>query len=321
MLNQWNQRRTATRCKTLDPVTLKANKIMTEINQIHPADLPKMQYSIESKEMQKWDSRLCDLARYISFWSKDPNAKVGAVLFSKKGGNISIGYNGFPIGVEDSAERLTDKDVKLELVVHAEVNAIIAAGTNAAGSTIYVWGKPICARCAGPIIQAGIKRVVALAPGDTDSQWDKSGKTARDMFIEAGITVDFYTPKEFNEAASTSDLASENEPTEELDVRTLHEAVDWLELNPPKTEEEARKFLSTFPESTQSQIIAAAYIGRDHIHSKKFNVGATISKMATDHIDHASYPRILYQMEGNLPTYMQSLKRCASEQNFDITLI
>jgi len=213
------------------------------------------------------------------------------------------------------------RDVKLELVVHAEVNAIIAAGTNAAGSTIYVWGKPICARCAGPIIQAGIKRVVALAPGDTDSQWDKSGKTARDMFIEAGITVDFYTPKEFNEAASTSDLASENEPTEELDVRTLHEAVDWLELNPPKTEEEARKFLSTFPESTQSQIIAAAYIGRDHIHSKKFNVGATISKMATDHIDHASYPRILYQMEGNLPTYMQSLKRCASEQNFDITLI
>lgn len=152
-----------------------------------------MDYLIEANPMQKWDMRFCELARYISAWSKDPNAKVGAVLFSKKGGNVSIGYNGFPMGVEDSAERLTDKEIKLELVVHAEVNAIVAAGARAEGSTIYVWGKPVCARCAGPIIQAGIKRVVALAPGDSDSQWDKSGKTARDMFIEAGIIVDFYT--------------------------------------------------------------------------------------------------------------------------------
>lgn len=104
------------------------------------------------------------------------------------------------MGVEDSAERLTDKEIKLELVVHAEVNAIVAAGARAEGSTIYVWGKPICARCAGPIIQAGIKRVVALAPGSTESHWDKSGKTARDMFVEAGITVDFYSTKELASA-------------------------------------------------------------------------------------------------------------------------
>jgi len=150
-------------------------------------------YSIGAKPMQKWDARFCELARYISSWSKDPNAKVGAVVFSKKGGNISIGYNGFPMGVEDSAERLTDKDTKLELVVHAEVNALIAAGARAEGSILYVWGKPVCARCAGPIIQAGIKRVVALAPGHTDSPWDKSGKTAHQMFLEAGIIIDFYT--------------------------------------------------------------------------------------------------------------------------------
>ena len=99
-----------------------------------------MKYSIRSEPMQKWDSRFCELARYISDWSKDPNAKVGAVVFSKKGGSISIGYNGFPMGVEDSAERLTDKETKLELVVHAEVNALIAAGSRAEGSTIYVWG-------------------------------------------------------------------------------------------------------------------------------------------------------------------------------------
>lgn len=159
-----------------------------------------MDFKIESKPMKKWDKRFCELARYISEWSKDPNAKVGAVLFSKKGGNISIGYNGFPMGVEDSAERLTDKDIKLELVVHAEVNALIAAGSRAEGSTVYVWGKPICARCAGPIIQAGVKRIVALAPGDTESLWDKSGKSAHEMFLEAGIIVDFYTATDIDES-------------------------------------------------------------------------------------------------------------------------
>ncbi|MGI2168518.1 deaminase [Shewanella oncorhynchi] len=97
------------------------------------------------------------------------------------------------MGVEDSAERLDDSDLKLELVVHAEVNAIIAAGSRSFGSTIYVWGKPICSRCAGPIIQAGVKRVVALKPGDSNSKWDQSGKLAHKMFLEAGIQVDFYS--------------------------------------------------------------------------------------------------------------------------------
>jgi dCMP deaminase len=53
---------------------------------------------IESKPMEKWDQRFCDMAKFVSEWSKDPNAKVGAVVYSKKGGDISIGFNGFPMG-------------------------------------------------------------------------------------------------------------------------------------------------------------------------------------------------------------------------------
>jgi dCMP deaminase len=151
-----------------------------------------VEYMIATKPMSKWDKRFVELAKYVAQWSKDPNAKVGAVVFSRKGGSISIGYNGFPMGVEDSVERLSDKDVKLELVVHAEINALIAAGSRAAGSTVYVWGKPVCARCAGPIIQAGVKRVVAEAPGTSSSRWDASGIAAHEMFEEAGIEVDFY---------------------------------------------------------------------------------------------------------------------------------
>jgi dCMP deaminase len=135
------------------------------------------------------------MAKFVSEWSKDPNAKVGAVVFSKRGGDVSIGYNGFPMGVEDSAERLEDQEMKLELVVHAEQNALIAAGSRTVGSTLYVWGKPICARCAGSIIQAGVKRVVALNPDSVpkESKWHKTGKVSHQIFLEAGVEVDFYS--------------------------------------------------------------------------------------------------------------------------------
>ena len=98
------------------------------------------------------------------------------------------------MGVEDSAERLQDPAVKLELVVHAEQNALIAAGSRTTGSTLYVWGKPVCARCAGSIIQAGVRRVVAPSPEllEADSKWRTSGMYANQMFVEAGLQVDFY---------------------------------------------------------------------------------------------------------------------------------
>jgi dCMP deaminase len=53
---------------------------------------------------------------------------------------------------------------------------------------MYVFGKPVCARCAGTIIQAGIKRVVAQSPKEgTDSKWDKSGAIAIKMLDEAKV--------------------------------------------------------------------------------------------------------------------------------------
>jgi dCMP deaminase len=156
-----------------------------------------MRLLLQSKPMSKWDQRFCDLAQFVSQWSKDPNAKVGAVVFSRRGGDITVGYNGFPMGVEDSEERLTDKTRKLDMIVHAEVNALIAAGIRAQGSTLYVWGRPVCARCAGSIIQSGVRRVVALSPEfDHAGSWRESGNIALEMFQEAGIQVDLYFPEE-----------------------------------------------------------------------------------------------------------------------------
>lgn len=142
--------------------------------------------------MNIWDKRFIELAKSIAEWSKDPKAKIGAVIVSKRDGAIALGYNGFPKGVEDSAERLENNDVKQEMVIHAEQNALIIAGSKAENATIYVWGKPVCSRCAVIIIQSGIKRVVASNPdSDKESKWHETGQRAIQMFNEAEIQVDF----------------------------------------------------------------------------------------------------------------------------------
>jgi dCMP deaminase len=142
----------------------------------------------------KWDRRFWNLAGYIAKWSKDPSAKVGAVIATDTGGAIALGYNGFPTGVEDSGERLKSRRTKLEMIVHAELNALVIAGQAAKGATIYIRGKPICSRCAGLIIQSGIGRVIASDPYliDKKSKWRRPGIRAIEMLAEAEIPYKFF---------------------------------------------------------------------------------------------------------------------------------
>ena len=75
----------------------------------------------------KWNERYMAMAKEVAQWSKDPNTKVGAVAVGEKGQILSQGYNGFPRGIIDTPRRLNDRETKLSLVVHAEMNAIFNA--------------------------------------------------------------------------------------------------------------------------------------------------------------------------------------------------
>lgn len=142
--------------------------------------------------LDKWDQRFFDLAGYIADWSKDPSTKVGSVVVDPKSKRIiSTGFNGFPAGVEDRDDRLTDRTIKYEMVVHAEQNALVAAGPSAQGATLYVTPLPPCARCAVIIIQAGIKRVVGPKPDMSREPWATQSRIAEEMFTEAGVQVDY----------------------------------------------------------------------------------------------------------------------------------
>tara|TARA_R110002167_G_scaffold143958_2_gene333643 strand:- start:3928 stop:4368 length:441 start_codon:yes stop_codon:yes gene_type:complete len=142
------------------------------------------------ERQERWDKRFMDLAWHISGWSKDPRRKVGAVIVDSNRRILAMGYNGFPRGVDDDWRRYADRETKLSLVVHAELNAILSATAPLEMATLYVTSAP-CAECAKAILQTGIDRVVwptdsALASSD----WAKSCEAMRLMFDEAGIDVE-----------------------------------------------------------------------------------------------------------------------------------
>ena len=140
--------------------------------------------------LDKWDQRFFDLAGYIADWSKDPSTKVGSVVVDPETKRIvSTGFNGFPAGVEDHDHRLENRAIKYEMVVHAEQNALISAGPQAKGCTLYVTPLPPCARCAVVIIQAGITRVIGPKPDMSRDPWATQSKIAEEMFSEAGVEV------------------------------------------------------------------------------------------------------------------------------------
>lgn len=101
-------------------------------------------------------------------------------------------------------------------------------------------------------------------------------------------------------------------------MTTIHDAIKLLEQEQPKSAEEAQRFLSGLSEEVQEQLIAAIYIGRDHIHANEFIEGAEISRKATDHIAKKEYARILEEKSSSLQLYLGSLKRCAAAGGFDL---
>jgi dCMP deaminase len=146
-------------------------------------------YIVKKKEERlKWDYRFLQLAKHISEWSLDPSTKVGAVIIDQNKRIISLGYNGFPQGVEDRHDRLHNRDIKYKMVVHAERNAIIFAQRSLQNCILYTWPMMSCGPCAAMIIQAGIKRVVA--PINDNPRWQDDFNLAKEMFYEAGVEVD-----------------------------------------------------------------------------------------------------------------------------------
>lgn len=136
----------------------------------------------------KWHRRFFTLAEHVSLWSQDPSTQVGACIVNQDKQVLSLGFNGFPRGVEDLLERYTDKETKYKFVSHAERNALDNAFVDVKGATLYSTLFP-CNECAKGIIQKGIKEVVTIAPDPT--RIHNNLNESLQMFQEAGVTLTY----------------------------------------------------------------------------------------------------------------------------------
>ena len=112
--------------------------------------------------IEDWDELFLRMCFLVSRKSKDPSTRTGCVVVDRNHRIRSMGFNGFPQGVEDDPERYADRELKYRLIAHCDSNAIFSAariGIPLEGCTMYLTGPP-CSECTKAIIQAGIERVV-----------------------------------------------------------------------------------------------------------------------------------------------------------------
>lgn len=126
----------------------------------------KWEAVISCKEYIKNTKRLtkeeygCLIALAVASRSEDPHTKAGCCIVDKHGRVLSTGYNGLskskslPIILKNEQYR----DVKRDLFIHAETNALSLIRCNE-GNSIFLNINP-CSSCAINIVAHGIKNVV-----------------------------------------------------------------------------------------------------------------------------------------------------------------
>jgi deoxycytidylate deaminase len=141
----------------------------------------------------KWKSYFIQLATLYSKRSNCMKRSVGCII-EKSNRVIAAGYNGTPQGMlnclEGGCPRCNSCEIrggeKLEecFCIHAEENALLECGRNAAGATLYCTSCP-CIGCVKKIVQCGIVKVVFSEAYHMDS-------LAYEFLTKAGISLEKY---------------------------------------------------------------------------------------------------------------------------------
>jgi dCMP deaminase len=144
----------------------------------------------------KFPELFLQMAQLVSSKSKDRSTKVGAVIVGEDNEVLSVGYNGFPRGVNDDVECRHERPTKYEFTEHAERNAIFNAarqGIRLKGSTMFLnWEPYPCPDCARAVIQSGITKVVGTQHtfGGKGQDWQARFEHTKEMLEEAGVEIE-----------------------------------------------------------------------------------------------------------------------------------
>jgi dCMP deaminase len=136
-----------------------------------------------------WDEYFSKIATDVALRSTCIRHQFGAVIANEKHEMMATGYNGVVRGAPHCSEVGCVKNLnniksgtghEICPGVHAEQNALIQAGRNSVGCTLYINAFP-CKICARLIVNSGIKRVVV-----SGEYTDKEGL---DVLKNAGVVV------------------------------------------------------------------------------------------------------------------------------------
>ena len=111
-----------------------------------------------------WEEYAIALAGVAALKSKDPYVKVGCCLLRHDNTIASLGYNGFPSGVE---EDWSDRDERRKYVNHSEQNALRFVKPN----ECYLAAVTLlpCNDCLKSLASYGIKKVIYREVYDRDN--------------------------------------------------------------------------------------------------------------------------------------------------------
>lgn len=124
------------------------------------------------------------LATTVAERSRDPSTKVGAVIIRPDKSICSMGYNGFPRGMDDRDEWYAERSEKYDRVIHAEANAILQAKQSVEGCDLFVT-HPCCKECAKLAAAAGIRSVTWYTDAGIRERFntDRSKEILRDSGV------------------------------------------------------------------------------------------------------------------------------------------
>ena len=143
------------------------------------------------------DHYFMNIAIEVARRSTCTRRKIGAIIVSDVGEIKSSGYNGNPRGlphcdeigcIRDKLGILSGTRLETCTAVHAEQNALIQAGTNSRGSTLYSTIVP-CPICARMILNAQVERVVYIG--------DYSDLSGVELLKQAGAKITHLDKEDF----------------------------------------------------------------------------------------------------------------------------
>jgi len=104
-----------------------------------------------------WHEYYLQIAGIAAKKSKDPSSQVGCVIVDSNNKIVSTGFNGFVAGCDED-QMTYDRPMKYNLIIHAEMNALMFANQSVKGCTVYVTHHP-CDNCFKHLLQAGIEKI------------------------------------------------------------------------------------------------------------------------------------------------------------------